>query len=95
VISFKSLSDLMNIIDEERPQGNAILFCNLDCVSYLSKLIPEFQLSENYKNVLNTGNGCIGYYQDDAVVVNPLVPSKSIFWTKIPSEFEGIGEVDE
>ena len=95
MISFKSVVDLMNRIDEERPQGNAILFCYLDCVSYLSKLIPEFQLSENYENVLDTGNGFIGYYQDDAVVVNPLVPSKSIFWTEIPSGFEGIGELDE
>lgn len=91
---FKDVLDLMSKIDINRPK-NAVLCCNIDCIPYLTKLIPEFQLSEHYQDTLNRGHGFVGWYQDDKVFVQPTVPSKNIIWIEIPEGLEYIGDSNE
>ena len=84
---FRDLKDLMSKIDENRPQ-HGVLQCNMDCIPYLTKMIPEFQLSEHYQDTLNRGQGFVGMYQDDMVFVHPLIPPKNIMWIELPKEKE-------
>lgn len=84
-MKFKDLKDLMDKIDVNRPKGRGILYCNMDVIPYLTKMIPEFQLSEQYPDTLNRGQGFAGMYQDDYVWIHPNVPPKNIIWMEDPT----------
>ena len=78
MIKFKDLIDLQSKIQDDFGTGY-ILFCNRDTASrYLTKLIPEFQLKEDWFDIKH---GHIGWYNNNEVWISEHIPNKTIYWS--------------
>ena len=80
MIKFKDFIDLKDKITGSY-NTDYILFCNRQtATTYLSKLIPEFQLKEDWFNIKD---GHIGWYCDNEVWISEHIPNKTIYWSEL------------